>query len=204
MPFQSVHALSSGVIAWFTATAYTTVFLPFPGIFALSICTLNVKPSVNALFSASMQVYVGCKWALVYFRTKEIWIGVKVWEPHQWASLANDCVICPVHVPLSTKFGVALSFRWRFRANIGKPHSRRRKEEGTDLTWATELEAMLDQTLRICWWWIYVSKKQQSQSHRLVNTCHYLSICYWRDDINHGNMSQIAVNIINAIKTIAL
>ena len=78
-----MHALSSGVIALFTATSFTAtshrpVLFSYPGIFVFSLCTLNAKPSVmlTYVFSESTQMYVDGKGALIYFRTKEIGVGV--------------------------------------------------------------------------------------------------------------------------------
>lgn len=76
-------ALCPGVIALFTATSFAAtshrpVLLSYPGIFVLPLCTVNAKPSVMLMhvFSESAQMYVDGKGASIYFRIKEIGVGV--------------------------------------------------------------------------------------------------------------------------------
>lgn len=78
-----MRALHCGVIALFTATSFAAtshrpVLLSYPGIFVLPLCTVSAKPSVmlTHVFSESTQMYVDGKGASIYFRTKEIGVGV--------------------------------------------------------------------------------------------------------------------------------
>jgi len=87
MQSRAKHPISAGTQLWssvlFTATSFAATsqgpaLLSFPGIFVLSLCTLNTKPSVMVMhvFSGCTQMYVDGKGASIYFQTEKTGIDV--------------------------------------------------------------------------------------------------------------------------------